>query len=54
MYPNKEKCVIHFNLSVDFNGWDYSKGNDRATNGIKTQQWNKCAHLPNNGKCNLV
>ena len=38
MYPNKEKCVIHFNLSVDFNGCDYSKENDRANNGIMTQQ----------------
>ena len=54
MYPNKEKCVVHFNLSVDFNGFDYSNGNDHATNGIMTQQWNKCARLTNNAKCNLV
>ena len=54
MYPKKEKYVLHFNLSIDFNGCDYSKGNDYATNGIMTQQWNKCAHLTNNAKCNLV
>ena len=39
MYPNKEKCVIHFDLSIDFSGCDYSKGNDHATNDVMTQQW---------------
>ena len=38
MYPNKEKRVIHFKLSVDFSGCGYSKGNDRATNDVMTQQ----------------
>ena len=32
-------------------GCDYSKGNGHETNGIMTQQWNKCAHLTNNAKC---
>ena len=36
------------------NGYDYSKGNGSATNDIVTQQWNKCAHLTNNAKCNFV
>ena len=54
MYPIKEKCVIHFKLSVDFSACDYSKGNERATNDIMTHQWNKYAHLTNNAKCNFV
>ena len=37
MYHIKEKCVIHFKLSVDFSGCDYSKGNDYATNDKMTQ-----------------
>ena len=50
----KEKCVVHFKLCVDFNGYNYSKGNRRATNDLMTQQWNKCAHLTNNANCNFV
>ena len=38
MYPIKEKCVIHFKLSVDFSGCDYLKGNDRETKDIMTHQ----------------
>ena len=38
MKPIKEKCVVHFNLSIDFNGRDYSQGKYRVTNGIMTQQ----------------
>ena len=30
----KEKCVVHFNLIFDFDGYDYSKGNGHATNDI--------------------
>ena len=36
--PIQEKCVVHFKLCLDFNGCDYSKGNDRATSDMKTQQ----------------
>ena len=35
--PYKRKICSSFLLSVDFNGGNYSKGNDCATNGIMTQ-----------------
>ena len=53
MNPIKEKCVVHFELCVDFNGHDYSKGNGHATNEVMNQQWSKYAHLTNNAKCNV-
>ena len=34
--PYKRKCVVHVKLCVDFNGCNYSKGNYRATNDMKT------------------
>ena len=52
--PYKRKMCSWFELSIYFNGCDYSKGNGYATNDIMTQQWNKCAHLTNNAKCNFV
>ena len=36
--PYKRKMCSSFQLSIDFNGCNYSKGNDRAINDIKTQQ----------------
>ena len=54
MNPIKEKCVVHLKLCIDFNGCNYSKGNGHATNDMKTQQWNKIAHLTSNAKWNLI
>ena len=34
----EKKSVIHFNLALILIGYNYSKGNDRATNDIMTQQ----------------
>ena len=34
--PYQRKMCNSFELSVDFNGCDYSKGNDHETNGIMT------------------
>ena len=42
MNPIKEKCVVHFKLCIDFNGYNYWKGNDHATNEVMTQQEVKC------------
>ena len=36
--PYKTKMCSSFQLSLDFNGFNYSKGNGYATNDIKTQQ----------------
>ena len=54
MHPIKENSVIHFNLAFILVGCNYSKGNGHATSDMKTQQWNKSAHLTTNAKCNLV
>ena len=43
MHPRKEKSVVHFNLTVDFNSLYYSKeGYGHATNGVMTQHEVKC------------
>ena len=34
----KEKSVIHFNLALILIGYNYSKGNGRATSEVMTQQ----------------
>ena len=54
MNPIKEKCVVYFKLCIDFNWCDYSKGNEYATSDMKTQQWNKSAHLTNHAKCKYL
>ena len=52
MYPIKEKCVIHFKLSVDFIGCDFSKEIIVQPMMLSLSSERKYAHLTNNAKCN--
>ena len=54
MYHIKEKCVIHFKLSVDFRGCDYSKEMTVQPMISWLGSESKYAHLTNNAKCNFV
>ena len=52
MYLIKEKCVIHFKLSVDFIGCDYSKEMTMQPMILWLSGEIKYAHLTNNAKWN--
>ena len=54
MYPIKEKCVIHFKLSVDFRVYDYSKEMIVQPMMLWLNSESKYAQLINNSKCNFV
>ena len=54
MHPIKEKCVIHFKLSVDFRGCDYSKEMTVQPMMLWLSIESKYAHLTSNAKCDFV
>ena len=54
MHPIKEKCVIHFKLSVYFRGYDYSKEMTMQPMMLWLSSESKYAHLTNNAKCKIV
>ena len=54
MHPVKEKCVIHFKLSIDFMGYDYSKEMNMQPMMLWISSESKYAHLTNKAKCNFV
>ena len=54
MYPIKEKCVIHFKLSVDFRGCDYLEEITVQPMMLWLISESQYAHLKNNAKFNFV